>query len=240
MNRKKKLIILLLLSLSVFFVYNLTDKKIITYTILGDSFSKGENSYGGYTYGYEDYVLEYLKKKNQVDFIDLYTNKNENINTLYSNFVENEREVINGKSYNIKKILTESKIVTISIGLNDIIYEYNVNKNVLNLQYKEDKTINYIYKNFKKLMNSILKYSTNNLYIIGYPERNDKYKSLIKKLNIKYKNYCKKEKINFIDTNKILNNEAYFDKNDSVFPNTKGYQKIARNIINIYKNKEKS
>ena len=240
MNRKKKVVVLILLSLSVFFVYNLTDKKITRYITLGDSFSKGENSYGGYTYGYEDYLQDFIRKTNKVDFIDIYSNKNENITSLYNNFVENEREIINGNNYNIKKILAEANIVTISIGLNDIIYEVNVDKNVLRTQYKEDKIVDYTFNKFKKLMNEVLKYSTNNIYIIGYPERNNEYKYLIRKLNQKYKKYCKKEKIYFINTNIILDKEQYFDQKNSIFPNTKGYEKIAKKIINIYKNKEKS
>ena len=240
MNRKKKLLVLLLLSLSVFFVYKLTGKRNIIYTTLGDSFSRGENSYGGYTYGYEDYLLDYLKKKNKVEFVDLYTSKNENINSLYNVFIENETEVINGKSYNIKKLLSESSIVTLTIGLNDIIYETNIKKNVLKTQYQEDKTIKYIFNNFKKIMREILKYSNSNIYIIGYPERNNKYRTMIKKLNNQYKKYCKKERINFIDTNKILNKNEYFDAEESIYPNTKGYKELAKNIINIYKNKEKS
>ena len=88
-------------------------------------------------------------------------------------------------------------------------------------------------------MNEILKYSGNNIYIIGYPERNVEYKSLIRNLNNKYKLYCEKEKIVFINTNELLDKEEYFDRKDSIFPNTKGYEQIAKEIINIYKNKEK-
>ena len=240
MNRKKKLLILLMLSLSVFFVYKLTDETKIIYTVIGDYYSNGENSYGGYTYGYEDYFLDYLKRNNQVEFNDLYTSKNQSINTLYNTYLKDETKIIDNKNYNLKKILTESKVITISIGLNDIIYEHNINKNGFNSQYIEDKTIEYIYNNFKNLMNEILKYSTNNIYILGYPERNSNYKSLISKLNIKYKEFCNKEKLTFIDSNKILNKEKYFDIEDSIFPNTSGYKKIAQKIIEIYKNKEKS
>ena len=240
MNRKKKILILILLSLSVFFVYNLTDKPTIVYTTLGDSFSNGQNCYGGYTYGYEDYILDYLKKKNNVEFIDIYTNKNESITTLNNYLITNNGTVINNKNYNIKKVLTESTIVTISIGINDIIYETNVDKSVLESQYKEDKLVNYIYDNYKKLMNEILKYSTNNIYIIGYPVRNNQYKNIILKLNKKYKQYSQKEKINFIDSNKILEKEEYFENDDSIYPNTLGYKKIAEEIINIYKNRENS
>lgn len=238
MNRKKKLLILLILSLSVYFVYQLTDKKNYIYTVLGDSFSMGENSYGGYTYGYEDYVFDALKKNNKVELVDLYTNKEENINTLYNIFLKNEIEVINNNSYNIKKIITESRIVTISIGLNDIIYEHYINKSEIKSQYKEDKIVKHIYENFKVLVNELIKYNSN-IYIIGYPERNE-YKNIIKKLNIKYNNFCKKNKIIFIDTNSLLDKEEYFDTQNTVFPNTKGYKKISQKIINIYKNRENS
>lgn len=238
MNRKQKLLILILLSLSVYFVYQITNKKNFTYIVLGDSFSMGKNSYGGYTYGYEDYLLDYLKKEKEVQFIDFYTSKNENINTLYNKFLKDDIEVINNKSYNLKRILTESDIVTISIGLNDILYEYYIDKSVLKSQYKEDKLVDSIYKNFKNLMNEVIKY-TSNIYVLGYPERNE-YSSLIKKINYKYKLYCKNKKIEFVDTNNLLNKWEYFDNTNTIFPNTKGYKKISQKIIKKYKNKEKS
>jgi lysophospholipase L1-like esterase len=238
MNRKKKLLVLLLLSLSVYFVYQFTGKKKLTYTVLGDSFSMGENSYGGYTYGYEDYLLDSFKEDINVEFIDFYTSKNENINTLYNKFLKDDIEVINKKSYNLKRVLTESDIITISIGLNDVFYECYVDKNVFNSQYKEDKLVKYIYKNFKNLMNELLKYGSN-IYVIGYPERNE-YKNIVEKLNNKYKVYCKNKKIVFIDTNTILDSDNYFDSKNAIFPNTLGYKKISEKIIKIYKNKEKS
>lgn len=238
MNRKKKLLVLLLLSLSVYFVYQFTGKKKLTYTVLGDSFSMGENSYGGYTYGYEDYLLDSFKEDINVEFIDFYTSKNENINTLYNKFLKDDIEVINKKSYNLKRVLTESDIITISIGLNDAFYECYVDKNVFNSQYKEDKLVKYIYKNFKNLMNELLKYGSN-IYVIGYPERNE-YKNIVEKLNNKYKVYCKNKKIVFIDTNTILDSDNYFDSKNTIFPNTLGYKKISEKIIKIYKNKEKS
>lgn len=240
MNRKKKLLILLLLSLSVFFVYKLSGKKHITYTVLGDSFSMGENSYGGYTYGYEDYLRDYLGTNKRVEFIDLYTNKNENIITLHNRVLNNNSEIIKKKNYNIKKVISESDIITISVGLNDIIYEYYINKNVPINQYKEDKIVKYIYNNFKNLMKEILKYKNNNIFIIGYPERDIEYKRLIEKLNNKYKNYSKKNNITFIDSGELLDKKDYFDDQKSIFPNTNGYRVIAKKIINTYKNKEKS
>ena len=240
MNRKKKLLILLLLSLSVFFVYNLSGKKITIYTTLGDSFSNGENSYGGYTYGYEDYLKDHLKKTSNLEIIDLYTNKNENINTLYNRILRNDAKIVGNKNYNIKKVLAESDIITISIGLNDIIYEYYIDKNVSKSHYKENKVVKYIYNNFKKLMSEILKYKDKNIFIIGYPERDVKYKRLIQKLNNKYKNYSEKNVITFIDSDKLLDKNEHFDNKNSIFPNTKGYEVIANKIYNIYKNQEKS
>lgn len=235
MNRKKKLLVLLLLSLSVYFIYQISDKKNFIYSVIGDSLSMGENSYGGYTYGYEDYLRDYFKK---IEFIDFYTNKNENINTLYNKLLKDSIEVINNKSYNLKRVITESNIVTISIGLNDLIYESYINKNEFKSQYKEDKIVGYVYKNFKILMNELLKYNSS-IFVVGYPEKSE-YKSIIKKLNKKYKNYCKNNKITFIDSNKLLVKEEYFDNKNSIFPNTKGYKKMAEKIIKVYKNKEKA
>ena len=59
-TRKLKLLTLIILSSTVFFIYNKTNYNNITYTSLGDSLAVGIDSYGQRTYSYSDYVKEYF------------------------------------------------------------------------------------------------------------------------------------------------------------------------------------
>lgn len=230
MKRYQKLIILIILSLTVYLVYQTDTKPLINYISLGDGFSQGENSYGGSTYGYEDYIKDYLKDQYEVNHLEVFAKKNNSIEMLKNSILENQNILIKNNNYNLKKSLQEADIITISIGLNDIIYEYNI-KNRENLSKYEKKVIcNNIYEEFQSLIFEIRKYTKKKIYIIGYPERSKKYNYLIENLNDKYKNNAKKNNLVFIDSNKLLDSEEYFDSN-SIYPNTKGYKVIADAII---------
>lgn len=232
MKRYQKLIILIVLSLSVVLIYKKENKNTKTYLVLGDSLALGINSYGGVTYGYDKYFKEYIEKKEKITLISNYASRNKDIKSIKNDILENKTYVINNNSYNIRKLLTESKIITISIGINDIIYEYNlINKEKLT-EYEENRIVDYVYNNLKDLLKEIRKYNKNNIYIIGYPEHSNKYRSIINKLNAKYSNL--KNGCIFIDTSLDLDNEKYYDLNNSIYPNAIGYKKIADLIIKKY------
>ena len=228
MKKYKKIIILTVISLSVYFIYLVTNKNNITYISLGDSLSIGQNAYGGNSYGYTGYFSDYLRE-----------GKNKDIPTLYNDILKNESILIDNNNYNLKRLLQEADVITISIGLNDIIYEYSLkNKKELS-KYEEDRIISYIEDNFNSLIQEIKKYTTKKIIVVGYPTNNVKYKNLIQKLNTKYKKICQSNTDIFIDSDKLLNNEKYFELKNNLFPNDQGYKKIAENIIKSYENTKK-
>ena len=240
MKKYKKIIILTVISLSVYFIYLVTNKNNITYISLGDSLSIGQNAYGGNSYGYTGYFSDYLRKGHNLNITTTYFNsKNKDIPTLYNDILKNESILIDNNNYNLKRLLQEADIITISIGLNDIIYEYSLkNKNELS-KYEEDRIISYIEDNFNSLIQEIKKYTTKKIIAVGYPTNNVKYKNLIQKLNTKYKKICQGTDDIFIDSDKLLNNEKYFELKKNLFPNDQGYKKIAENIIKFYENTKK-
>ena len=165
--------------------------------------------------------------------------KNKDISTLYNDILKNESILIDNNNYNLKRLLQEADVITISIGLNDIIYEYSLkNKKELS-KYEEDRIISYIEDNFNSLIQEIKKYTTKKIIVVGYPTNNVKYKNLIQKLNTKYKKICQSTTDIFIDSDKLLNNEKYFELKNNLFPNDQGYKKIAENIIKSYENTKK-
>lgn len=236
MKKYQKMLILLLISSSIYFIYLFTNKNNLTYIAIGDSLATGQNSYGGNSYGYTNFVKDYLSQNHNLNlYSDYFSSKNKDISTLYNDILKDENIVIDNNSYNLKRLLQESDIITISIGLNDLIYEYSL-KNKENLSaYEENRIVDYVYTNYSNLINEIRRYTKRKLYIVGYPTNNVKYQSLIKKLNKKYKDGCTKDNNIFIDSDRLLNSSSYFDQDNNLFPNIKGYQLIATSIISDYK-----
>ena len=61
----KKIILVLIIFIACYFIYNLTIDKKVSYLTLGDILSKGTNEYGVSNNGYSNYIRDYLKDKNQ-------------------------------------------------------------------------------------------------------------------------------------------------------------------------------
>lgn len=233
MQKKIKLVILILLTSSVYFIYNMTNNSNITYIAIGDSISLGENSYGAISYSYSDYFKDYLEKNDKISlFNKTYTSKNKTITDLYNDLLIEETMTIDNPNHNIRRLLSDADIVSLSIGLNDIILE--VNRENYITEYKEDRIVEEIIKKYKKLLIEIRKYYKNPLYIIGYYENNTKYDRILLKLNEKYKSICKKNNDIFIDTTILSKDEKYFDNSNSYYPNANGYKEISKIMINEY------
>ena len=67
MKKLLKLLLLLLLNISVYFIYNSTKNSVYTITSLGDGVSVGINSYAIDDYSYADYYRDFkLKEKEKV------------------------------------------------------------------------------------------------------------------------------------------------------------------------------
>ncbi len=234
MKKSLKLIILILTAASTYTIYNFTNKNNITYISIGDSLSLGENSYGATNYGYSDYFKDYLNKKDLLStYNKSYTSKTKTISDLYKDVLLEEQTIMDKGAYNLKRMLRDSEILSISIGINDIIFEYNL-KNTTLTDYEENRIIDKIFDNYKNLITEIKKFYHYQIYVIGYYENNSKYDNLIRKLNIKYQNYCKKNNDIYIDTSFLSNKKIYFDNPQSYYPNNRAYQEIAKKMIRLY------
>lgn len=234
MKKKLKLIILLLAVSSIYIIYNLNNKNNITYISIGDSLSLGENSYGATSYGYSDYFKDYLEKNKLLsNYNKAYTSKTKAINDLYNEVLMDELITVDNNTYNLKRLLRDSEIVSLSIGLNDIIFEYNL-KNGNLTTYEENRIINNIFNKYKNLIEELKKYYHYPIYVISYYENNTKYDRLIKKLNYKYKNYCEEMGDIYVDTSFISKNNLYFDNPSSYYPNNLAYKKISEKMIRLY------
>ena len=222
MKKILKLLLLIVVCSSVFYIYQNTKNSKYNIVNIGDELSISINSYGIKDYSPVSYYKNELLK----------THKKVNINNKYSEY-ENSilimLEKIKNDNY-LKKILSSSNQVIITLGYNDLIYKLNVSDELNSSKfYKIIKEIELNYNNFIK---EIRKYTQKEIIVILYP---DTYKEdYYLKKGIVYLNQLLKnnKEITYIDTYDLLNDrKKYFSNPYSYYPNRYGYIEISREII---------
>lgn len=235
-----KLIIIFLVCISIFFIYKANNKNNINYTALGDSFALGEDSYGRIDYGYSDYLKEYLIQKEKLNrYIKSFSTKTMSIEILTENISTNKKIILNKEEINLKQTLRESEMLTLSIGLNDLLYKLSITKEIT-----DDKLyhiMDEISISFNKLIKEIKKYYHYEIYVIGYYDIDPSNEILSKAIQQLNELYQKNEDVTYISTYNIFkNNPHYLSNPNSIYPNCLGYKAITRQIISkIQKNLEK-
>lgn len=234
MKRTIKLIILIAMSLSVYFIYNKKEGEKINYVSIGDGFSLGLNSYQEPSYGYNDYLKDYLKNNNLLNSYNKFSYEEMMTTDLKKDILINIHQN-SGKS--IKEVLREADLLTISVGINDFIYK--INTNYIYNSKKMDKVLTKIVDNLNSSMKEIRKYYKKDIYIVGYYNfypQNSVERTKLNQLNRKIKSYCKKHNIIFVDNSNLNNNLTnYLENPNSIYPNINGYKEIFNNIINTSK-----
>ena len=225
-----KLIITIIVILLIFLIFKLNNKNNQNYISLGDGYALGKNSYGQIDYGYSDYFKDYLSTNNYLNrYIKSFSVETMTINSLIDNISINKKIVLNNKEYNLKQTLRESTILTLSIGLNDLIYQMSLSEELTNSTI--DKIISNIEKDYKKLIREIKKYYQYDIYIVGYysVNTNNYLNKGIRKLNNIYRN---DKDVIYIDTYTLFeSNKSYRSRSQSIYPNNKGYEAISRQIV---------
>ena len=167
----KKILCLLIISLLVYTIYyfNHTDK--ITYLSIGDSLSVGIDSNGNTNYGYSNYLANYLKDKDLLkSYNNYFSTSGTRIIDLKNKLETNWTIKKDGKSLSLKKCLREAELVTLSVGMDNILTELTLSTvSVDNLSNKEittivDKTIDELDSLFKELR----KYAKEDIIFIGF------------------------------------------------------------------------
>ncbi len=244
--KHKKILFILLVIVVIFLIYKNFNNNKINYLPLGDSIAAGENSYGELGYGYVDYIRDYLKEHNKLNlYTKDYTKSGYKIDDILDDIENNKKVKISKKTYNIKELLRESDIVTISIGANDFLEAVDANVTKLD-QYK--LILDNIFLKMDNLIKEIRKYAKKDIYLVGYynPQPvmlNSYQKEIEEMLNYaknKFKNICKTNNLIYIDIqDDFKNNPSYLPNPFNIHPNIKGYEKISSKIIGkIKKNLE--
>lgn len=222
MHKLKKLIILILLSCSVYFIYQNTKNSVFNITNIGDNLAIGVNPYGIKESSYIEYIKDYINAQNKSVYIENNFNKKDlTINILLEQVKNNP---------NIKKTLSESNLLILAIGYNDLLYKLSLKEkiNMKNL----NEVINEISDDYNDMIKEIRRFYKRDIIVIGYYCSNKESYYLnkgIRKLNETLSN---SKEVTYIDTYNLLSNrEKYFPNPHLNYPNNIGYQEIAKKII---------
>lgn len=219
----KKIIFTIILFLSCYLIYSLTNNNNLNYLTLGDSLSKGVTPYFANGYGYSNYIVDYLKKNNKLNsYNDNFTSADYRITDLI-NMIN-----INYESNNqtINQAIHSADIITMSVGMQELYYKINTNDT--NIYTYIDKML----EDIEHLFTLIRKNNNKRIYMLGYYNTKNTNQDLFNYANIKLKEICKKHKITYIDTQSIFyKNTTYFENPNSFNPNLQGYYKIYEKIV---------
>lgn len=219
----KKIIFTIILFLSCYLIYSLTNNNNLNYLTLGDSLSKGVTPYFANGYGYSNYIVDYLKKNNKLNsYNDNFTSADYRITDLI-NMIN-----INYESNNqsINQAIHSADIITMSVGMQELYYKINTNDT--NIYTYIDKML----EDTEHLFTLIRKNNNKRIYMLGYYNTKNTNQDLFNYANIKLKEKCKKHKITYIDTQSIFyKNTTYFENPNSFNPNLQGYYKIYEKIV---------
>jgi len=233
---KKIIGISILIFLLVFIIYKSNDYNLIDYMVVGDSMNLGINSYGNITYGYNDYLKDYLENSNLLHKYNNYFVKNEyKIRDLVEDIKNNKNILYNDKTYNIKKELREADLVTVAIGMDELVKILN-NKDIKDFA-KIQKDLDVMVNNMEELIKSITALSKKKIVLIGYynPYTNNITKDvdqILAYISDKYKNIASKYSITYIDIYNLIKKDVNYLPNKLDYHLTsKGYLQIAKEII---------
>ena len=172
MNKFIKLISLIIISLSVYIIYNKTNNSCYKITNIGDKLSLGVDN-NSVEKGYIDFYKEYIKREKKEVIIDnSYSNKNQTLNNTLL-LIKNNSE--------IKRKIIDSNLIIITLGYNDLMYSINTEEKndtvtmKLVIGYYKNYNDDHINKGIVEL-NKILEKNKNVYYIDTYNILNNREK----------------------------------------------------------------
>ena len=171
MKRRYKLLIgFLITGIFLITIFFITKDKKVYYLSLGDSLAAGQTPNNSIGLSYGDYVSEYLKDKEVLEFYTKSFAKSGYRSIDLLNDLKNNKTVkINGKALTIKHALIKADIVTLSIGSNDLSYKLNIG-NEFDLNEFDDiyTYVDESIKDIDKLLYELRKSCKEQIMVFGF------------------------------------------------------------------------
>ncbi len=211
----KKVLFFISVFIITFIIYYFNLDRKIYYVSIGDFLASGINNEENIDNNYSDNIKNMYKKKlkNYVNYsyIDDYR-----VMDLINSINYNDKIVYNESEYKIQNLLIKANLITISIGMNDLIYKKN-----LDYDYVDN-----LLEDIEKLLILIRKYNKDKIYFLGFYDIINN-EQIIKYSNKKLEKICEKHNITFVDISKL---NQYIENN---YPTNNGYEYITEKIITL-------
>ncbi len=214
----KKIILTILVFLIIFLIYSFNISEETYYLSIGDYLSYGINNLDKVNNNYSENIKTYYQKnlKNYVNYssIDDYR-----VMDLMNDINDNKEIVYNNKDYNLQNLLIKANLITISIGMNDLIYKKNIDYNY----------VDELLSDIEELLILIRKYNKDKIYFLSFYNVIEN-EDIINYANKKLETICNKNNINYVDISK-LNNYIL----TGMYPTESGYTYITDKILSFTK-----
>ncbi len=219
----KKIIYIVLTIIAVFSIYIDNNIKKYNYVSLTNKIDINRN--------YDTYIKEYLIKNHKLNRFNNFF-YNESITGLIQDIQSNRTIRINEEDYYLKKVLRESDIVIINVGMEKIINNYD--KYDMNKNYR---LFDEICVEIETLVKEISKYAKGDVLLIGFYNPTNYYDSktdeLFYDMDIKLSNIMEKYSSIYIDLYDKIKSNQYKNVNKSYLLNSYGERMIS-DIIEYY------
>lgn len=198
--RFRVLISVLIISLSIFIIYNLNiDNKVYYFNIMDKE------------YDYDTYnVLLNKNIKNKEKYIN-----HVEYDYRTTDLIRNIKDNIEIDDKKIQNILIKADVITLMIGNNELLYKSNTSDMTELFEYS-----NSLIEDLDELFELVRKYCKEKIFFIGFYNNNEYYTELYTYLNLRIKDLCSDYNIEYINRNDIFNEQ----ENVNIY--NKIYQKV--------------
>ena len=216
----KKIIFIVFVIFTVLFIYSLNAKEKIYYASIGDHLSYGINNFNRINNSYSDNIKKYYK--NSLNNYVNYSNINDyRVTDLISDINYNKVVKFKNHEYKLQNILVKANLITLSIGMNDIITKKNITYDYVDSVLKE----------IDNLFKIIRKYNKDKIYFLGFYDVINN-KKIIEYANRRAEKICIKNKINYVNIEKLSDYII-----SDIYPTDDGYKYITDQVFTLLKSK---
>lgn len=209
----KKIIFISFVFIITFIIYYLNINHKIYYVSLGDYLSYGINSENKVDNSYSIAIKDKYKD-NLENYVNYSSLDDYRVTDLINDIKYNKEVKFNKKTYKLQNLLIKANLITLSIGMNDLIYA-----NDIDYDYADQLLID-----MERLITILRKFNKDRIYYLGFYNIIDN-SDLIEYLNKRVEAICKLNNVEYVD---ISNLYKYIKYNN--YPSRDGYYYIFEQI----------
>lgn len=240
-KRYKTLIGFIITGIILIIIFFITKDRKIYYLALGDFLTtKNPN--------YSYYVSEYLKDKESLEFYtNSFTKENYRSIDLLNDLKNNKKIKVNNKEITIKNALIKADLVTVSIGLNDIFYKFNLLNEITDQNYDIYKYIDECMEDINKLLYELRISCKEEIIILGVYNPFTSYdktvandiEPVIVYADNSLRKISNKYDMTYLELHDMfLSHEEYLPNKLSIYPTKEASYAISKKIIRIINKKK--